>query len=173
MDELERRKLIVGKVGALGVSYGAAVAIQWAAIDRRVKAIVVMEPYCDFRDIAHDASYFVLGKWRRFFSSHDIDTAVNHAGKVGGFDPRDASPVRAIAQTSAPVLIIHSRSDQLIPWQHSQRLHNAAPMHSKLVLMTGPSHFNLWIKSKQIIREASLDWFQRYLKVGPEMAATE
>src|SRR5262249_21723795 len=58
LDELERQKLIAGEVGAVGISYGAACAIQWAAIDPRIKAIVAIEPFCDLRDVAHDAAPF-------------------------------------------------------------------------------------------------------------------
>jgi pimeloyl-ACP methyl ester carboxylesterase len=173
LDELQRQNLVVGKVGVLGVSYGAATAIQWAGIDKRISAVVAMEPYCNFRDVAHDASYFVLGKLRRFFSDQDIDQAVNHAGRVGGFNPDDASPVKSIMNTNAQVLLIHSKTDQLIPWTHSQRLHNAAPYNSKLLLLNGPTHFNLWIKSMEVIRTTSLAWFERYVAPAPAIAGVE
>jgi pimeloyl-ACP methyl ester carboxylesterase len=163
LDELERQELVVGKIGVLGVSYGAAVAIQWAAIDPRIRAIVAMEPYCTFRDIAHDAANFVLGKWRWLFSDRDIDIATDQAGKIAGFDPSHASPVLAITKTRAKVLLFHSQTDELIPWSHSQRLHDAAPSHSKLVLMYGQTHFNLWLKSMDVIRSASLAWFEQHL----------
>jgi pimeloyl-ACP methyl ester carboxylesterase len=163
LDELERQHLVEGEVGALGVSYGATVAIQWAAIDPRVKAVVAMEPFCDFRTIAHDAANFVLGKMRWMFSDQDIDNAVDQAGRLAHFNPAEASAVNAIQQTRAQVLLVHSKTDELIPWSHSQRLHDAAPMHSKLILMNGQSHFNLWIKSMDVIRGASLAWFDRHL----------
>lgn len=166
LDELERQKLVEGEVGAMGVSYGATVAIQWAAIDPRVKAVVAMEPFCDFRTIAHDAANFVLGRMRWMFSDKDIDWSVDQAGKLAHFDPSEASAVRAIQQTRAQVLLVHSKTDELIPWSHSQRLHDAAPMHSKLILMNGQSHFNLWIKSMDVIRGASLAWFARHLGEG-------
>ena len=62
---------------------------------------------------------------------------VNSAGRLASFNPDDANPLRAITQTHAPILLIHSRSDEFIPWQHSQRLHDAAPDHSKLILVDG------------------------------------
>src|SRR3954466_6566579 len=45
LDAFEEQGLVYGPVGVCGVSYGGAVAIQWAAIDPRVKAIVALEPF--------------------------------------------------------------------------------------------------------------------------------
>jgi pimeloyl-ACP methyl ester carboxylesterase len=55
LDSLESQGKIIGPVGVLGVSYGASVAIEWAAIDPRIKAIVALEPFATFRQVSHDA----------------------------------------------------------------------------------------------------------------------
>jgi pimeloyl-ACP methyl ester carboxylesterase len=163
LDALENRNLIAGKVGVVGISYGGAIAIQWAAIDPRVKAVVAIEPFSTLRDIAHDGAKFVLGPARFLFSDEDLQKALDDAGKMAGFNPDDANPLRAITQTSTPVLLIHSRDDQFIPYKQSQRLHDAAPDHSKLVLVDGASHFDIWLKSFQVLQDESLAWFQSYI----------
>lgn len=49
LDALEREGLAEGAVGVLGVSYGAAVALQWAGRDPRVRAVVALESFADAR----------------------------------------------------------------------------------------------------------------------------
>ena len=163
LDSLDSIGLVSGKVGVVSISYGAAVAIQWAAIDPRVKAIIAIEPFTSMREVARDGAGFVLGPGRFLFSPDDIQQAVNEAGQLASFNPDDVSPLEAITQTQAQILLIHSRSDQFIPWEHSQRLHDAARDHSKLVLVNGNSHFDIWLKSLELIRKASLRWFGTWL----------
>ena len=102
LDELEKRRLVDGPVGAMGISYGASVAIEWAGIDPRVKAIVALEPFATFKDAAHDAAPLVLGHWRWLFSDAEIDRAVEAAGRLAGFDPQQASPLAAIGKSKGP-----------------------------------------------------------------------
>ena len=78
-------------------------------------------------------------------------------------NPDDANTLRAITQTNAPVLLIHSRNDEFIPWQQSQRLHEAAPDHSRLILVEGSSHFDIWQTSFDVIRPQALAWFRTNL----------
>jgi pimeloyl-ACP methyl ester carboxylesterase len=171
LDALESQHLIVGNVGVIGISYGGAIAIQWAAIDPRVRAIVAIEPFTTLREIAHDGAGFVLGPARSLFSDGDINHCVDLAGQFASFNPDDADTLSAIAQTRAPILLIHSRDDQFIPYHESERLHSAATDHSKLILVDGSSHFDIWLKSFEVIRTESLDWFAAHLP-GPTTQAT-
>ncbi len=45
LDALEHRNLCEGPVGVLGISYGAALALQWAAVDPRVQSVTAISPY--------------------------------------------------------------------------------------------------------------------------------
>jgi pimeloyl-ACP methyl ester carboxylesterase len=105
-----------------------------------------------------------LGNKRWMFSDKDISHAIDLGGQMAGFDPDDANPLRAITNTNAAVLLIHSRNDELIPYTHSQRLHDAAPTHSKLVIVSGQSHFDMWLKSFDLIQNATLAWFDKRME---------
>jgi pimeloyl-ACP methyl ester carboxylesterase len=160
---------IVGDVGVLGASYGAATAIQWAAIDPRVKAVVALEPFSTLRDAARDAWPTLLGKRRWMFSDGSVQDAVSLAGSLANFDPDTENPLRAIAKTRTPILLIHGKDDTFLKPAQSERLHAAAPDHTKLVLVDGANHFNLWLFGYPTIRAESLPWFGRYLS-GPTTA---
>ena len=49
IDELDRRKLLEGRLGVYGISYGATTAIHLAAIDPRVEAVVAVAPFGSMR----------------------------------------------------------------------------------------------------------------------------
>jgi pimeloyl-ACP methyl ester carboxylesterase len=167
LDELEARNLVAGDVGAIGASYGASIAIEWAGIDPRVKAVVALEPFATLEDGAVDAAPFVLGKWRKLVTQQTLRNAVYQAGKIAHFDPNDANPLVAITRTTAPVLLIHSRDDELVPVSHSRRLHAEAPDHSKLVLVDKQSHFTMWFQSINLIRRETIQWLDEYVAHEP------
>ena len=170
LDELEKQDLIAGDVGVMAPSYGAAVAIQWAAIDPRIKAIVALEPFSNLKDAAVDAAPLVLGKMRWMFSNKDLMTVLKEAGKLAGFNPYDASPLAAITKTKAPVLLIHSKTDELVPVRHSQQFHDAAPDHTWLLLVDKQSHFSMWWESRDMITGVSRAWLDRYVAHQPPPA---
>ncbi len=146
LDALAIRRLLVGRVGVLGISYGATTAIHLAAIDRRISAVVAIAPFADMRsEVSHYTRTIGLPGIGPFLSEEKIQTAVDEAGRIGGFDPDDANAAEAICQTDAQVLLIHGRADFIIPNEHSQRLHAAAPDHSDIKLYRGLGHFTIWI----------------------------
>lgn len=69
-----------------------------------------------------------------------IDQAVEEAGRIGFFQPSEASPLEAIQQTTARVLLIHGKADWKIPPKSSQQLYAVAPHHSRLILVENAGH---------------------------------
>ncbi len=90
---------------------------------------------------------------------------------MAGFDPAQASPLSAITKMKTPVLLVHSRADDFIPFAHSQRLHAAAPDHSELIAVDGQSHLGMWLDSIDLIETSSVDWFNHYLAGVPSTQA--
>ena len=160
---LQAQGLIVGNVGVVGISYGAAVGICWAGIDSRVKAVVAMEPFSSLRDAAFDAGQDMLIGLPRIFTRHDLNDITNQIGQIDGFDPDRQSPLYAISHMTTPVLLIHGKQDTFLHPQHSIRLHQADPDHSELILVSGADHFDLWYTAVTMIKYESNHWFDRYL----------
>jgi pimeloyl-ACP methyl ester carboxylesterase len=163
LDALEQRGLIAGQVGAVGNSYGASVAICWAAIDPRVRGVVALEPFSSLPDAEADAGAMILGPTRWMYSKEDYRDITFRMGRLAGFDPDRQNALFAIAHSDTPVLLIHGQSDDFLRPAHSVRLHAAAPDHSRLILVAGADHFDLWIKGAKIIMRQSEEWFGRYL----------
>jgi pimeloyl-ACP methyl ester carboxylesterase len=163
LDVLEKRGLIEGEVGVVGISYGGAVGICWAAIDPRVRAVVAIEPFCSLRDALSDAGPMMLGASKWLFSKDDYVDIMHQMATIDGFDPDRDSPLYAISHSTTPVLLFHGTADDFVRPIHSQHLHDAAPDHTKLILVDGADHFNLWFKGLQTIVKESTDWLSQYL----------
>jgi pimeloyl-ACP methyl ester carboxylesterase len=124
---------IDGPVVLIGASLGAAVALQEAADDSRVRAIVAAETFSDLRTVATERA-----PW--FFTRERIDRAFQVARSQAGFDIDAVSPVRAAAHITAPVLLIHGDADVDTPPAHSKRVFDALRGPKRLILVPGATH---------------------------------
>jgi len=108
------------RVGVFGLSLGGAVAVMTAAEDRRIRAVAAYAPFADLKTLGHDlySTLWVLkypfvelmSLWARLFL--DMDVA-------------ELSPMAAARTLSTPVLLIHSRMDEQIPFRHAELLQQA------------------------------------------------
>jgi pimeloyl-ACP methyl ester carboxylesterase len=122
-----------GPVAALGVSLGAAVALQAAAEDPRIALVVAVSPFSDLRAVAADRAPF-------FASRGNIAEAFRLAEAEAAFRADDVSPAAAAARIRAPVLLIHGAVDRDTPPAHSQRIYGALAGPKKLLLVPNAGH---------------------------------
>ena len=161
IEALAKQGLIAGRVGVYGASYGGATAIMLASIDSRVDAVVSVAAFASMREeVPRYIRHILLGRW---IPSTVIEASIDRAGRIAEFNPIDASPQNAIARTQAPVLLIHSRADEKIPYQQGESLHAAAKGHSELILVEGEGHDSIFSDRKGILSRASLAWFNRWV----------
>lgn len=164
IDALAERGLIAGKLGVFGGSYGGATALQLAADDPRVDAVVVVAAYTSMRDVVPNFARQFLPVIEWFISDAKFDAAIDLAGEMAGFDPDRASALEAIARTRTPVLLIHGDEDRHVRPEHSRILHAAAPEHSKLVLLDDEGHMTIWWRPVDELFTPSVAWFDEHLK---------
>lgn len=110
-----------GKVGTMGESMGAAISIQHAAIDPRV-AFVISD--CSFSDLTEQLKYR-LKQELHLPPFPFIHLASFFSGLISWMTFDRVSPVRDIAEISAPVLLIHGQNDTYIPPQMCHVLYDA------------------------------------------------
>jgi dipeptidyl aminopeptidase/acylaminoacyl peptidase len=161
LDALQQQQLLVKPVGAFGMSLGGATAIILSGIDSRVRAVVAVASFATMHnEVFHYARRFFPRWW---LNDDFIERAIANAGREAGFDPQDASPLRAITKTNARVLLIHGKADKKIPYQDSEALHAAAPDHSELVLLDNEDHDSISRDQNGIVARKSQEWFDRWL----------
>jgi pimeloyl-ACP methyl ester carboxylesterase len=163
IDALKRKDLLAGDLGVYGISYGATTSIHLAAIDRRVKAVVAVEPFSTAREEVPHFARVVVPEVGLLISDKTYQRSLDEAGRIGHFDPDEADAVKAIGRTSAPVLIIHGTNDWIVPHRQSERLHAAAPDHSELVSVPYLGHLALWVDPGGHVAQRARDWFDRWL----------
>jgi pimeloyl-ACP methyl ester carboxylesterase len=163
IDELERRRLVAGRLGVYGISYGAATSIQLAGLDPRIAAVVAVAPFSTMRDVVPDYARTVLPGIEQGISDDDLQAAVDEAGLRGAFDPDLSDSIAAIGRTRAQVLVLHGEDDWLVPPYHARRLHEAAPDHSQLVLLPGTGHTTIWFDTTGEVAQRTQRWFEQWL----------
>jgi hypothetical protein len=125
--------LTVRPVVLIGVSLGGAVALQAAAEDSRIAAVVAVATFSDIRTVATERAPFIA-------SRADIDAAFRLAEQQAGFNADEASPVRAAERIFVPVFLIHGQADRETFPQHSQRVLAALHGEKRLLLVPGAGH---------------------------------
>ena len=125
----------------LGESMGGAIALQSAAVDPRIEAVVAEASFSSLREVSYDYAGLdfssLLGK--TLFRPASF-LALRSAEKEGGFHASDVSPERAVAERAFPVLLICGTSDRIIPCRHSRILLNAATGPKQLWVVPNAGH---------------------------------
>src|SRR5208282_3176989 len=131
----------VGHLYTLGVSMGAAIALQSAAVEARIEAVVAESPFSDLREVSYDYAglHFSPLLGMTLFRPAPI-TAMAALGKAGGFNPDDVSPEKAVATRAFPVLLICGTRDRTIPCRHAEQIYRAATGPKELWVVKGAQH---------------------------------
>ncbi len=116
-----------------GSSLGAAVAIQAAAVEPRVRGVIAQSPFADLEAIVRERA-----PW--FATTHDVTRALEAAERKGAFHVRDASPLLAATRLRVPVLLLHGSEDEETRPAHSRRLAEALGAQGTLLLVPGAGH---------------------------------
>jgi pimeloyl-ACP methyl ester carboxylesterase len=122
IDELERRQLVAGRIGILGISYGASVGLQLAGLDKRVEAVVALEPFSDPRTAVREFARAVVPGFVKGWTDQDFLVAEDRASQLAGFSWSDANVKTAVAETEAPIAYISADNDHWISPQNTQKL---------------------------------------------------
>ena len=122
-----------GPVILFGTSLGAAVALQAAADDPRVAAVIAAEVFSDLRTAAVERA-------PRLLPSSTIARAFTIAEARGQFRVDDVSPEASARRLKIPVLLIHGDADVDTPPAHSERVKAALAGPSRLLLVGGVGH---------------------------------
>lgn len=115
LDFLETRGF--EQIGVYGFSLGGAVALMTASQDDRVSAIVTQSAFADLVLLGQDLykNLFVLNKpliW--------LMTAFSKI--LFKVSPAQISPQTAASNLKIPVLVMHSKQDEQIPFHHAEKL---------------------------------------------------
>lgn len=112
---------------ALGESMGAGIALQSAAVEPRIEAVIAEASFANLREASYDYAGLrrspLIGKtWLSPFSW----MLLYRGQKLTGISLDEVSPERAVAERTFPVLLICDAQDEALPCRHSARIYAAA-----------------------------------------------
>jgi alpha-beta hydrolase superfamily lysophospholipase len=116
----------------IGKSLGAAIALQAAASDHRVRGVVAAASFADLETRVREAA----GR---------LDVAASLAWLARNADLRvqDISPRKAASQIHVPVLLVHGTNDTVTSFHHSQDIFDALGGERRFFKVDGAGHDDL------------------------------
>jgi pimeloyl-ACP methyl ester carboxylesterase len=137
---IEKRDLVraldavqADRVVLFGSSLGAAVALQAAPLDPRIRGVIAQSPFSSLEEVARDRA-----PW--FATDAEVAQALAIAQAKGGFAPAEASPVAAARDIHVPVLLIHGARDRDTRPEHSRRIEAALAGPTRLLIVPDAGH---------------------------------
>lgn len=162
LDDLQKKGLASGKVGVIGVSFGASMGLLLAAHDARVGAIVALEPFSNAETAVVEFAHGVAPRQAAVISDADFKAGVAGAAKRGHFSWQDGDVLAAMKRVQVPVLFFHGAKDTWISPENSRRLYAQAPAGSKLTMLENDDHILLSMRLVSIFEEVQA-WFDQHL----------
>lgn len=154
-----RSDLRVGKIGVFGTSMGAAVALQAAAIDRRIEAIVAEASFTDLRTVVVDYQRRIMKLPWHFLRN----LAMSRSQKLAGFKARFVSPIHSVQHVHKPIFFIHGTDDTRIRTEYSKVLYENANQPKDLLLVHRGDHTNLLNVGGSEYEERIVAFFRKHL----------
>jgi uncharacterized protein len=148
---------------AYGVSMGAAIALQSAAVEPRIAAVSAEDPFANLREVTYDYAGLDLSPFlgETLFRPASI-FAMRAVAKTGGFNPDEVSPERAVAQRRFPVLLICGTNDHGIPCRHAEAIYEAAVGPKELWIVQGAGHASALGQAPAEYENRVVSLFEKY-----------
>lgn len=122
----------------MGVSMGAATALiaSGAELPRSVAGIISDCAYSDARaELRHKLRMLYRLPSFPFIGAAELATRI-----LAGYRLRDASPLRAVARATVPILFIHGEADRFVPPSMARALFDAAASRKELFVAAEAGH---------------------------------
>ena len=159
----EQPQIDRSRLGVIGLSLGGLVAACTAGREPSIRSTVLWAAAAELWQ-GPNATDPEKRKQMKSRGWVDIGGLKLGAGFFNDFGKLD--PVKEIASSTSPVLIIHGKADQAVPFKHAERFYAAVHTRgrkAKLVLLDGVDHtFNRVDWESKVIRMTG-DWLEKTL----------
>lgn len=160
IDYLQTRSDIhLGRIGLFGTSMGAAVAIQAAALDKRIVAIVAENPFATLRTIFDDYQKRMIKLPFHYLRN----IVIKRSELMAQFKANDVSPLDSVRYIHLPLLFVYCTDDRHIHPRYSTLLYNNTNEPKELFAIEGASHNDAWQVGGEQYRQKLVTFFKRNL----------
>ncbi len=133
----EEKKVSPNNIIVFGRSLGGSIAAQLAS-KVEVKALIIESAFTSYVDIGRKFYPYMPVRWFARFSYQTINY---------------------VKQVNCPVMIIHSRNDEIVPFEFGLELYDAANEPKEFVEIFG-SHNDGFLVSSEIYKKAWTEWLK-------------
>jgi pimeloyl-ACP methyl ester carboxylesterase len=170
-DFLLSRGAEPGRVGLVGRSMGAGIAIMAAALEPGIAAVVADSPYAEVDDvIAQETARQTPAP--RWLVPVFLPGARLFADALYGIDLEALAPERDVQRLTYPVYLIHGEADTRIPVSESYRVLAHAPRGSALWTLPGVEHVDAFREQPDEYTRRVLAYLGSRFEGEPERYAT-
>lgn len=157
------RRVPGARVGVIGFSMGAALAILASASRPEIRAVVADSPFATHADVvSHAITRTIRLPGEPFLPLTDYFLA-----RRAGYRSRDVEPLRVVGKIAPrPLLLIHGTDDRTIPAEHTRRLYAAAGGPKELWLAEGADHCGAYFLDRPAYCQRVTTFFARTLREG-------
>jgi hypothetical protein len=147
----------------LGESMGAGIALQSAAVEPRIEAVVAEASFANLQEAAYDyaglrrypwlgKTWFAPGTWTMLYRGESL----------AGFPAAEVSPEKAVAARAFPVFLICDANDVALPCRHTKRIYDAAVGPKQIWIVPRAYHTAALGYEPVEFRRRVLDFFAQY-----------
>lgn len=146
-----------GNIGTLGISLGGAAVIGAASQEPAIGCVILDSTFADLQSLARE-------KWRKesgmpLFFLPGVNLMWN---LMYHFKLEDVNPALELAgMPDRPILIMHSRDDEMVAFRHAEKLSEAVPS-AGFVEFEKCSHAEIFRDAPQKYLDAVLNFLQNY-----------
>ena len=134
LDEAIRRGAVTGKLGVLGLSVGGAAAIDAAAHDERIRAVITVGAF------AHPGDLMRAELRGKGIPSILVPVILRYVERTIGARLDDIAPESQIRTIEAPLLLVHGEDDVVVPIDHGHRLAKAGGGNVETLILSNRGH---------------------------------
>lgn len=154
-----RGDIHLGKIGVFGTSMGAAVAIQAAAMDKRIAAIVAENSFATLRTIFDDYQKRIIKLPFHYLRN----IVIKRSELMAKFKANDVSPLDAVRHIHLPLLFVYCTNDRHIHPRYSTLLYNNTDEPKELYAIEGASHNDAWQVGGEQYHQKLVAFFKKNL----------
>ncbi|MGH8280314.1 MAG: alpha/beta hydrolase [Gammaproteobacteria bacterium] len=161
LHHLRQHGLVTGKLGLFGISYGAAVALDTAAIEKRITAVVAVGAFAQVAPVIHQFIAVSDPELASKISAAELKQAISDAGRLVGYPLNQSDPLKVVSAIDAPVLYVAGAKDTISPLSGIRALAEKT-CYAHVVVKRDANHLVL-ASDPALVEKDALQWFNRFL----------
>jgi pimeloyl-ACP methyl ester carboxylesterase len=139
---------------------GAGIALQSAAVEPRIEAVVAEASFASLREASYDYAGLRRSPWLgKTLLAPGTWTMIYRGESLAGFPAVEVSPEHAVAARAFPVLLICDANDVALPCRHTQRIYAAARGPEQMWVVPGAYHTAALGHQPEQFRQRVLDFY--------------